>query len=51
MIDYEGFFASLEIMWKGMGGLFLVCIFIMLLVRAAKFFMRKDKTAEKQQGT
>jgi len=27
----EDLFASLDIMWKGMVGLFAVCIFIMLL--------------------
>jgi hypothetical protein len=44
MINYEGFFVSLEIMWKGMMGLFLVCGFIMLLVMAINYFIRKDKT-------
>ena len=42
-INYEGLFASLEIMWKGMAGLFLVSIFIMLLVVSIKHFMPKDK--------
>jgi hypothetical protein len=41
MVNYDGFYASLEIMWKGMLGLFLVAIFIMALTMALKFFMRK----------
>ena len=32
MINYTDLFASLEIMWKGMAGLFLVCGFVMLLI-------------------
>jgi len=31
-INYADVFASLEIMWKGMAGLFLVCGFVMLLM-------------------
>ena len=30
-INFMDLFASLEIMWKGMAGLFLICGFIMLL--------------------
>ena len=30
-INYADVFTSLEIMWKGMAGLFLVCGFVMLL--------------------
>jgi CHASE3 domain sensor protein len=42
-------FASLEIMWKGMLGLFVVCGFIMLLIMGiSKFTVNKtDKNAEK----
>jgi hypothetical protein len=44
MINFEGFYASLDIMWKGMAGLFIVSISIMLIVMALKFFMRRKKT-------
>ncbi|MDR1836124.1 MAG: hypothetical protein LBQ89_00530 [Treponema sp.] len=44
----DDFFASLDIMWKGMAGLFVVCIFIMLVVMAIKFFMRKKKPSVKE---
>ena len=50
MINYEGLFASFQIMWKGMAGLFLVSIFIMLLVIVIKHFMLKGKP-EKQQDS
>jgi len=30
-VNFADLFASLEIMWKGMAGLFLVCGFVMLL--------------------
>jgi len=40
MINFEGFYASLDIMWKGMAGLFIVSISIMLIVMALKFIMR-----------
>ena len=43
MINFEGFYASLDIMWKGMAGLFIVSISIMLIVMALKFFMRKGR--------
>jgi regulatory protein YycI of two-component signal transduction system YycFG len=46
-INFEGFYASLDIMWKGMAGLFIVAILIMLIVMALKLFMRKKSpTAE-----
>lgn len=32
MINYTDLYASLDIMWKGMAGLFLVCGFVMLLI-------------------
>jgi hypothetical protein len=44
-INFEGFYSSLDIMWKGMAGLFIVAISIMLIVMALKFFMRKKNTA------
>jgi len=43
-INFEGFDASLSIMWKGMAGLFIVAISIMLIVMALKFVMRKKKS-------
>jgi len=46
MINFDGFYASLGIMWKGMAGLFIVAISIMLIVMALKFFMRKRNPAE-----
>jgi len=37
-------FATLDIMWKGMVGLFIVCIFIMLITMLiSKFMVPKDK--------
>ena len=42
MINLYDVFASLEIMWKGMLGLFLVSIFIMLLVILIKHFMQRN---------
>ena len=42
-INYEGFVISLEIMWKGMLGLFIVSTCIMLLVMAVKFFFKAGK--------
>jgi hypothetical protein len=47
MINFEGFDASLDIMWKGMAGLFIVAISIMLIVMALKFVMRKKNPAGK----
>ena len=44
-INFNGFYASLDIMWKGMAGLFIVSISIMLIVMALKFVMRKKKPA------
>jgi len=41
MINYADFFASLDIMWKGMAGLFAVCIFVMLFVYVIRKFIRK----------
>jgi len=37
------FMASLDVMWKGMAGLFGVCIFIMLLVMLIYRMMSKNK--------
>lgn len=45
MINFDGFYASLNIMWKGMAGLFIVAISIMLIVMALKFVMRKKNPA------
>jgi len=44
-INFEGFYESLDIMWKGMAGLFIVSISIMLIVMALKFFMRRKNPA------
>ncbi|MDR0322897.1 MAG: hypothetical protein LBI12_00450 [Treponema sp.] len=41
MINYEGLYASLDIMWKGMAGLFIFAVFIMLFTTGIKFFLRK----------
>jgi hypothetical protein len=41
MINYEGFYASLKMMWMGMAGLFIFAVFVMLTTLALKFFMRK----------
>lgn len=43
MINFEGFYASLDIMWKGMAALFIFAIFVMLIVMALNFFMRKKE--------
>jgi len=37
------FLASLDVMWKGMAGLFGVCIFIMLLVMVIYRMTSKNK--------
>jgi hypothetical protein len=46
MINFEGFYASLAIMWKGMLGLFIFAIFVMLFTMAIKFFIGR-KSADK----
>jgi len=46
-INFDGFYASLDIMWKGMAGLFIVSVSIMLIVMALKFVMRKKNHAGK----
>ena len=46
-IDYNNLFISLEIMWKGMLGLFMVCGFTMLLTMfISKFITGKKKEEE-----
>jgi len=46
-INYSDLFGSLEIMWKGMAGIFIVCGFIMLFtVLLSKLLMPKDKKDE-----
>ena len=48
-INLADVYASLEIMWKGMAGLFTVCGFIMLLTMIiSKIAMSKE---QKNQGT
>jgi hypothetical protein len=48
MINYEGLIQSLNIMWKGMAGLFIFAIFVMLITMGLKFLMRKkEKPSEK----
>ena len=43
-INFTDLYASLNIMWKGMAGLFVVCIFIMLLTMLiSRFIMSKGK--------
>ena len=39
-INFADLFASLEIMWKGMLGLFAVCGFVMLLTIFASKIMK-----------
>ena len=39
-INFTDLYASLNIMWKGMAGLFVVCIFIMALVMLLSRFMK-----------
>jgi hypothetical protein len=47
MVNFDGFYASLNIMWKGMAGLFIVSISIMLIVMSLKFVMRKKNPVSK----
>jgi hypothetical protein len=49
-MNYEGFLQSLQIMWKGMLGLFIFAIFVMLITMALKFFMLRKggKPAEEE---
>ena len=43
-INFTDLYASLNIMWKGMAGLFVVCIFIMLLIMfISRLMMMKKK--------
>jgi Na+-transporting methylmalonyl-CoA/oxaloacetate decarboxylase gamma subunit len=42
-INFADLYASLNVMWKGMAGLFAVCIFIMLLIMLISRFMMKKK--------
>jgi hypothetical protein len=43
-INFEDLFASLDIMWKGMVGLFAVIIFILLLTMLlSKILITKEK--------
>ncbi|MCL2229899.1 MAG: hypothetical protein FWC01_02285 [Treponema sp.] len=48
-INYVDLMASLEIMWKGMAGIFLVCGFIMLFTM---FLLKivKPKQEKKEEG-
>ena len=39
-INFTDLFASLEIMWKGMAGLFAVCGFVMLLTILASKILK-----------
>jgi hypothetical protein len=41
MINYEGFYASLKMMWMGMAGLFVFAAFVMVVIMGLKFFMQK----------
>jgi hypothetical protein len=43
-ININDLFASLDMMWKGMAGLFTVCIFVMLLTMLlSKILTPKEK--------
>jgi hypothetical protein len=46
-INYTDLFGSLDIMWKGMVGLFVVCGFIMLLIM---FISKVVTKPEKKTG-
>jgi hypothetical protein len=46
MINYADLFATLEIMWKGMAGLFVVCGFVMLLIMLISGIMSKRERKE-----
>jgi hypothetical protein len=46
MINYEGFYASLKMMWMGMAGLFIFAGFVALVIIALKFFMTKKDKAQ-----
>jgi flagellar biogenesis protein FliO len=48
MINFTDLSASLDIMWKGMVGLFAVCTFIMLLIMLISKFMGKTKRKQEQ---
>jgi len=46
-INLIDLYASLDIMWKGMVGLFAVCIFVMLLTMLlSRFLIPKNKKDE-----
>lgn len=40
---FENFMISLEIMWKGMSGIFTVIILIMLIVMLMTYLSNKNK--------
>ena len=43
-INFDDLFASLDIMWKGMAGLFAITIFIILIVIVlSKILVTKEK--------
>jgi Na+-transporting methylmalonyl-CoA/oxaloacetate decarboxylase gamma subunit len=44
MINFDNLLTALNIMWKGMAGLFTVCIFVMLLTMLiTKIIKPKEK--------
>jgi hypothetical protein len=45
-INYDGFYASLSMMWKGMLGLFVFAIFVMFITMILKALMRKKAPPE-----
>ena len=45
-VNYVDLFASLEIMWKGMAGLFVVCGFIMVITMLISKFTTKKVNSE-----
>jgi len=51
-INFDDLFASLEIMWKGMAGIFLVCGFIMLFTMfLLKIVKPRQDNKEKETKT
>ena len=50
MINMDNLYASLDIMWKGMAGLFVVCGFVMLLIMLISALIKKRNVPEPPRG-
>ncbi|MDR2477812.1 MAG: hypothetical protein LBD48_00710 [Treponema sp.] len=46
MINMDNLYASLDIMWKGMAGLFVVCGFVMFLIMFISALVKKRDVKE-----